>query len=292
MWCLFVVGHDCGHGSFSNYTAINDLFGHICHAAILVPYWPWQRSHHMHHSFHNNGGSPGPVKDMSHQWFHPDGREIKSELYAMLFEPIRWTLPVIGWGTYILFAEGGHFTPFGGLLWDGADLTTRVKCLVSGAAVAGVGYGVYEFFGHDLSLIMNVYGLPWFVFSWWLFTVTYLQHHHEESVVWEDEAWSYIKGAFETVDRKYGMGIDNFHHNITDGHVAHHIFFTKIPHYHLLEATEGIKAELKKRGVEDWYLYRDNSLTGGRWFVTEVWRQLMNHSFRAATWIKADGKTD
>jgi omega-3 fatty acid desaturase (delta-15 desaturase) len=49
MWCIFVVGHDCGHGSFSNNRLVNDILGHIAHGSILVPFYPWQV-----HKLHNN----------------------------------------------------------------------------------------------------------------------------------------------------------------------------------------------------------------------------------------------
>lgn len=44
MWCMFVVGHDCGHTTFSDNQTINDVVGLFTHGSILVPFHPWQVS--------------------------------------------------------------------------------------------------------------------------------------------------------------------------------------------------------------------------------------------------------
>jgi fatty acid desaturase len=42
---LWVLAHECGHGAFSKYKIINDIFGYITHSSLLVPYFSWQFSH-------------------------------------------------------------------------------------------------------------------------------------------------------------------------------------------------------------------------------------------------------
>lgn len=53
-WALFVVGHDCGHQSFSSNQFLNNLVGNITHSSILVPYHGWRISHRKHHTNHGH----------------------------------------------------------------------------------------------------------------------------------------------------------------------------------------------------------------------------------------------
>ena len=39
---IFVVGHDAGHGSFSNSELVNSICGNICHTFLLCPYYMWK----------------------------------------------------------------------------------------------------------------------------------------------------------------------------------------------------------------------------------------------------------
>lgn len=49
---IFIIQHDCGHGSFFKARQANDMVGMICGFLTLVPYKFWRKSHAIHHAHH------------------------------------------------------------------------------------------------------------------------------------------------------------------------------------------------------------------------------------------------
>src|SRR3954451_9382177 len=51
---IFIIQHDCGHGSFFRSRRANDLIGIVCSLMTLTPYAFWRRQHARHHGSWNN----------------------------------------------------------------------------------------------------------------------------------------------------------------------------------------------------------------------------------------------
>lgn len=47
---LFIIQHDCGHGSFFKHKALNDAVGGVLGVLTLTPYRFWMRTHAFHHT--------------------------------------------------------------------------------------------------------------------------------------------------------------------------------------------------------------------------------------------------
>ncbi len=231
-WALFVVGHDCGHQSFSKYKWLNNFIGHLCHTPILVPYHAWRISHRTHHK--NTGNietdeSWHPVSEQAYEEMEGYVKFLRYQISLLFLYPIYLFKHSPGRG------EASHFLPSSPLFresekWDIITSTTWI-C----AMVGLLGFLTYQWGGMWL---FKYYLMPYIVFVVWLDLVTYL-HHTDPDIPWyRDQDWYFFKGALSTIDHDYGF-INNIHHNIGT-HVAHHIFLT-MPHYHLKEATEAIK---------------------------------------------------
>jgi omega-6 fatty acid desaturase (delta-12 desaturase) len=51
---VFIVQHDCGHGSFFASRRLNDMVGRLCSLMTFAPYAQWRRHHNAHHRHWNN----------------------------------------------------------------------------------------------------------------------------------------------------------------------------------------------------------------------------------------------
>lgn len=51
---LFIIQHDCGHGSFFKSRAANDFLGRILCVLTLTPYGSWKQGHSLHHASNGN----------------------------------------------------------------------------------------------------------------------------------------------------------------------------------------------------------------------------------------------
>jgi omega-6 fatty acid desaturase (delta-12 desaturase) len=51
---IFIIQHDCGHGSFFRSRRANHLLGNLCSLLTLTPYAFWRRQHARHHGSWNN----------------------------------------------------------------------------------------------------------------------------------------------------------------------------------------------------------------------------------------------
>ena len=229
-WALFVVGHDCGHQSFSKHKWLNDLIGHLSHTPILVPYHGWRISHRTHHKNTAN-------IDNDESWYPVTESQYKEMPLAQKI--VRYYVFLLAYPLYLFKRspnkEGSHFLPSSSLFKPSEkwDIITSTILLIG--MVGLLGFLTYQW---GWMWLLKYYAAPYIVFVIWLDLVTFLHHTEPELPWYRGEDWTFLKGAISSIDRNYGL-INHIHHDIGT-HVAHHIFLN-IPHYNLLKATQAIK---------------------------------------------------
>ncbi|KAL6499871.1 fatty acid desaturase (DSD1) [Orobanche gracilis] len=236
-WALFVLGHDCGHGSFSDNSTLNNVVGHLLHSSILVPYHGWRISHRTHHQNH------GHVEN-DESWV-PLPEKLYTKLgYSTKFLRYKIPFPLFAYPLYLWYRSpgksGSHFDPYCDLFKPNERKLVATSTICWGVVIAFL-FWVSTIIGP--LLFLKLYVVPYLIFVAWLDTVTYLHHHgHDRKLPWyRGKEWSYLRGGLTTVDRDYGI-FNRIQHDIGT-HVIHHLF-PQIPHYHLVEATREAKRVL------------------------------------------------
>ncbi|KAJ2725568.1 hypothetical protein GGI07_001196 [Coemansia sp. Benny D115] len=263
---IWVIAHECGHGSFSPSRAINNLTGWVLHSSLLVPYYSWKISHSQHHKNTNNMTRDEVFVPRTKSYRGLQGKpSTPSWIEDSIFEetPAYHLFKVVlqslfGWPMYLLrnssgpkYARGAsHFNP-NAVLYKPEQFWQIVASDIGIMITAGI--LAYFSFMYTAATVFFYYGAPYLIVNFFLVTITFLQHTDSKVPHYADDTWNFVRGALCTVDRDYGWILNACLHHINDTHVAHHVF-SQMPHYHALEATKHLKAKLGK-----YYYYDDTN---------------------------------
>jgi acyl-lipid omega-6 desaturase (Delta-12 desaturase) len=183
---LFMIQHDCGHGSFFRYRLLNDWVGRVIGVFTLTPYDFWRRTHGIHHATSGNLDLRGigdiDTLTVNEYLALPGWRRFGYRLY-------RHPIVMFGVGPTYLFILR-HRLPFG-LLREG--LAPWVSTMATNGAIAVVVAGLIWWIGVWPFLLVH---LPITVLGGaagvWLF---YVQHQFEHTVWAQNRNWSFQTAA-------------------------------------------------------------------------------------------------
>lgn len=169
---LFLIQHDCGHGTFFRKRTTNDRLGSLLGVFTLTPYFVWQRSHATHHASAGNLDERG-VGDI---WTLTvrEYRALPPHM-RLWYRIYRHPFLLFGIGPAVLFliqqrVPCGYFRS-GWRYWASAMGTN--------AGILALGAGIYTFAGWNGLLLVH---LPIVLIAAtagvWLF---YVQHQFEDT---------------------------------------------------------------------------------------------------------------
>jgi len=184
---LFIIQHDCGHGSLFRSRFANDLTGRILGVFTLTPYDYWRRTHAAHHATSGNLDRRG-VGDISTLTV----REYLalSRWRRLVYRLYRHPLVLFGIGPIYLFILK-HRLPLDMPLRSGVwrNLFATNAGIVALIAVLAVLVGPLALLKLHLPIVLLAASA-----GIWLFHV---QHQFEESYWQRDPTWSFHQAALQ-----------------------------------------------------------------------------------------------
>jgi len=255
---LFLIQHDCGHGTFFSHRLANDWVGRVIGVVTLTPYDFWRRTHSIHHATAGNLDRRG-IGDVTtltvREYFELSwwGR-LKYRVYR---HPL--VMFVIG-PAYLFFLQ--HRLPVG-LMRSGWQpwVSTMATNLAIGAAVAIlvalIGIEAFLFVHLPIMLLAAMGGV-------WLF---YVQHQFECTTWQRDAEWNVHYAAVHGSSH-YDLPplLRWFTANIGVHHVHH--LCCRIPYYRL--------PQVLRDHPELYYVSRVTLLDSFRFARLSLWDETRN----------------
>jgi omega-6 fatty acid desaturase (delta-12 desaturase) len=185
---VFIIFHDCGHGSFFKSKVANDIVGFITGMLTFTPYYHWRWEHAIHHASagHLDKRGTGDVWTMTVQEYLESSRW-KRFSYRLARNPI--VLFVIA--PIFLFLVSQRFVS------AKANKRERWSVYWMNLAILGMAAGLSALFGIIPYLIIQLTAIAVAGSAGvWLF---YVQHQFE-GVYWERaDQWDYTAAALQFI---------------------------------------------------------------------------------------------
>ena len=218
---VFIIHHDCGHGSFFKSRMANDVLGFITGVLTFTPYYQWRGEHALHHSTAGDldRRGTGDVWTLTVQEYLESSRWNRF-LYRLARNPV--VLFVIA--PLFLFIVKHRFTS------PKATRRERHSVYWTNLAVLALASGLSLIFGIKAYLVIQLTAMMVAGSAGvWLF---YVQHQFE-GVYWERRgAWDYTAAALQGSSfYKLPKVLQWFSGNIGFHHIHH--LSSRIPNYNL-----------------------------------------------------------
>jgi omega-6 fatty acid desaturase (delta-12 desaturase) len=218
---IFIIFHDCGHGSFFRSKKLNKIVGIITGLFTFTPYHKWHRDHKEHHSTVGNLEKRG-VGDVKTLTIEEYLSLSKWERFA--YRVYRNPIILFGIAPVFLFTIQSRFTK--------KYMSFRERLYVHLTSVASIGIVLLMIWAIGLKAFLMIQ-LPVFylatMMGLWLF---YVQHQFENVMWTHTENWDYKTVALEGSSYyKLPKLLQWFTGNIGFHHIHH--LSPKIPNYKL-----------------------------------------------------------
>jgi len=243
---LFMIQHDCGHGSFFKNRRIGDWTGRVIGILTLTPYDVWRKTHSIHHSTTGNLDKRGlgDIPTLTVREYR-EKRWLGRAMYRLLRNPA-FLFGVVPFYTFFL----EHRLPVGLMrsgwrYWLSAMVTNVAIAATIGGLVWLDGLEVLFFVFLPTTFLAAAMGM-------WLF---YVQHQFE-GTAWEHDADWNLQAAAINGSSHYDLpGVLRWITGNIGVHHVHHLA-SRIPFYRLSEVMRNHEVLAQSQRLTLWQSFR------------------------------------